>query len=59
MFNGSVLQEWLVKLWNLKEGQNMCGHDRFGVKLVCVDDRNSYYMEGVGGVGIMVIVTEW
>lgn len=48
-----------MKLSKLIEGQNMCGHDRFGVKLVCMDDRNNDYLEGVGGAGIMVIVTEW
>lgn len=30
-----------MKLWKLKEEQDMCGYDRFGVKLVCMDDRNN------------------
>lgn len=48
-----------MKLWKLKEGQNLCGHHRFGVKLVHMYDRNNYYLAGAGGAGIMVIVAEW
>lgn len=48
-----------MKLWKLTRGQNVCGHDRFEVKLVCIDDKNNYYLEVVRGAGIMVILTEW
>lgn len=27
----------------------MCGHDRFGIKLVCMEDRKKDYLKVVGG----------
>lgn len=40
-----------------KKGQNICVHDRFGVKLVGMDGRNIYYLECIEGPGIMANIT--